>query len=253
MHLIKCFASAQEEKKGPQPLWCKPWSHSSSPDKLLPHSCHFHPPVWPTSLTYFLPFVLPSPPLAHLRAPFWLWHQKLTEFDWCLSSGWKMNTAFFLSKNEVKVKMNVCRRNVCSAEIPLSLLAGREKHHDNHSQRLKHQLAAANEASLASAIFPTISLSCSPFFSSLFFSHLYQLRSTSKIQIRQTVIKRMCSDWQWAASQPGLVYFKIGKSQKTRVIVVALPLDCFAFFSFFWKTKQKKKDKLDIYTSLKIE
>lgn len=137
--------------------------------------------------------------------------------------------------------MNVCRRNVCSAEIPLSLLAGREKHHDNHSQRLKHQLAAANEASLASAIFPTISLSCPSFFSSLLFSHLYQLCSTSKIQIRQTVIKRKCSDWQWAASRQGLVYFKIGKSQQTRVIVVAIPLDCLLFFLFFEKQNKKTR------------
>lgn len=82
---------------------------------------------------------------------------------------------FSLSKNEVKVKRNVCRRNVCSTEIPLSLLAGKEKHHDNRSQRLKHQLAAANEASLASAIFPTISLSCSTF---LFLSPLFTLVST---------------------------------------------------------------------------
>lgn len=35
----------------------------------------------------------------------------------------------------------------------MSLPAGKEKHHDSRSQRLKHQLATVNEASLASAKF----------------------------------------------------------------------------------------------------
>lgn len=55
------------------------------------------------------------------------------------------------------MKKNVCGQHVRSAATPLSLPAGKERHHDNHSQRLKHQLAAANEGSLASTNFLAIS------------------------------------------------------------------------------------------------
>lgn len=59
--------------------------------------------------------------------------------------------------------MNVRGQNVCSALIPMSLPAGKERHHDNHSQRLKHQLATVNEGSLASTKFLSLFLSLSPF------------------------------------------------------------------------------------------
>ena len=55
--------------------------------------------------------------------------------------------------------MNIGGQNVCSALIPMSLPAGREKHRDSRSQRLKHQLATVNEASLASTkALPSFSL-----------------------------------------------------------------------------------------------
>lgn len=57
--------------------------------------------------------------------------------------------------------MNVGGQNVCSALIPPTLPAGKEKYHDSRSQRLKHQLATVNEASLASAEFLALSLSLS--------------------------------------------------------------------------------------------
>lgn len=68
----KVFCLASEEK-GPQPLWCKPRSHSSSPDKLLPLPSHpltdlFHP-------LSSLCAALASP--AHLWAPFWLWREEV--------------------------------------------------------------------------------------------------------------------------------------------------------------------------------
>lgn len=71
VHLIKCCLASEE--KGPQPLWCKPRSHSSSPDKLLPLPSHpltdlFHP-------LSSLCAALASP--AHLWAPFWLWREEV--------------------------------------------------------------------------------------------------------------------------------------------------------------------------------
>lgn len=65
--------------------------------------------------------------------------------------------------------MNVRGQNACSALIPMSLPAGKEKHHDSRSQRLKHQLATVNEASLASAKFPP--LFCSHSFAPTSFLH----------------------------------------------------------------------------------
>lgn len=90
VHLIKCFASPPRRKAHNH--------YDANPDltrHLLTNSCHFHPILWPTSFTHFLPFVRPSLPqltsghLSDFDA------RKLTQFDWCLSSGWKMNTLFF--------------------------------------------------------------------------------------------------------------------------------------------------------------
>lgn len=61
--------------------------------------------------------------------------------------------------------MYVRGQNICFALIPMSLPAGKEKHHDSRSQRLKHQLATVNEASLASD-------KLLPLFFSLSLSHL---------------------------------------------------------------------------------
>lgn len=55
--------------------------------------------------------------------------------------------------------MNVGGQNFCSALIPMSLPASKEKQHDSRSQRLKHQLATVNEASIASAKFHSLFLS----------------------------------------------------------------------------------------------
>lgn len=80
---------------------------------------------------------------------------KLSRFDWRLSN-LAGDKYCFLCVKKRREGENERRRgqNVCSALIPMSLPAGKEKHHDSHSQRLKHQLAAVNEASLASKFLP---------------------------------------------------------------------------------------------------
>lgn len=91
--------------------------------------------------------------------------------------------------------MNIGGQNVCSALIPVSLPAGKERHHDNHSQRLKHQLATVNEGSLAST-------KCLSLFLSLFLHTSlplllrYQPWVTSKTSERQTYMEMIGSDWQ---------------------------------------------------------
>lgn len=81
--------------------------------------------------------------------------------------------------------MNVRGQNVGSALIPMSVPAGKEKHHDSHSQRLKHQLATVNEASLASVKFLPLFLSLFHFLPSHFSSNTVQISTLGDLRDRR--------------------------------------------------------------------
>lgn len=98
--------------------------------------------------------------------------------------------------------MNIGGQNVCSALIPMSFPTGKEKHHDSRSQRLKHQLATVNEASLASAKSPP------PFFShsfapTFFLSQLLYYYCTDKSLVtlktseRRDLFPLECNSQEW--------------------------------------------------------
>lgn len=90
VHLIKCFASPRRRKAH--------YHYDANSDLTLPlltHSCRLHPIIWPPSFTSFLSFWLPSLPQLTSEHLSDTDVKKLTQFDWCLSSGWRINTLLF--------------------------------------------------------------------------------------------------------------------------------------------------------------
>lgn len=94
--------------------------------------------------------------------------------------------------------MHVRGQNVCSTLIPMSLPAGKEKHHDSRSRRFKHQLAAVDEGPLASTKFLPLFISLL-LHTSLSLLLRHQPSVTSKTSKRRT--QMIGSDWQWAENQ----------------------------------------------------
>lgn len=178
-------------------------------------SPHLHP--LPPSFTSSSFFCI-SPPLTFPQ--FWHWLSEIKSV-WlapvsCPCGGYTIFfplplSPFFFFQKQGKVKLNVRGQNVCTALIPMSLPAGKEKHHDSRSQRLKHQLATVNEASLASSKFLLslfLPLSLFHFLPSHFSLSLITAQTTTPATSLNSEIRR--GEWQWLTfSRKSLLTWRI--------------------------------------------